>query len=302
VSRSLPALLDPDPCAPFPDPSTALREPDGLLAVGGDLKPQRLLRAYAEGIFPWYSQGQPLLWWSPDPRAVFATDGVHLSSRFRRQLRRSDWTVVADRAFDQVVQACANAPGRGGHGTWITEAMLAAYSTLHALGHAHSIEVLDPESRLVGGLYGVAVGRMFFGESMFSGRSGGSKLALAALAQVLHGWGWPLIDAQVENPHLQRMGMQAWPRPRFLAEVRRLAALPGRVGPWSEAFGRQPPAPQPVRRLLLPFRPHGAVEQRVAGKGVGRRFRAHANVMARLAGRVHVHRRNSCREKPAQIT
>jgi len=242
VSRSLPALLGPDPGAPFPDPSTALREPDGLLAVGGDLKPQRLLRAYAEGIFPWYSQGQPLLWWSPDPRAVFATDGVHLSSRFRRQLRRSDWTVVADRAFDQVVQACANAPGRGGHGTWITEAMLAAYSTLHALGHAHSIEVLDTESRLVGGLYGVAVGRMFFGESMFSGQSGGSKLALAALAQALHGWGWPLIDAQVENAHLQRLGMQAWPRPRFLAEVRRLATLPGRVGPWHEAFGRQPAA------------------------------------------------------------
>ncbi|GGK05664.1 leucyl/phenylalanyl-tRNA--protein transferase [Luteimonas terricola] len=237
MSRKLPALLGTNPGAPFPDPETALREPDGLLAIGGDLSPRRLLNAYANGIFPWYSQGQPLLWWSPDPRTVFATDGVHLSSRFRRQLRRSDWTVVADRAFDQVVLACATAPGRGGHGTWITDAMRAAYSTLHAIGHAHSIEVLDGQGRLVGGLYGVAVGRMFFGESMFSGESGGSKVALAALARVLHGWGWPLLDAQVENAHLQRMGAQAWARPRFLAEVRRLAALPGRVGPWDAAFG-----------------------------------------------------------------
>lgn len=242
MTRGLPALLGPDPGAPFPDPSSALREPDGLLAIGGDLKPRRLLNAYANGIFPWYSQGQPLLWWSPDPRAVFTTDGVHLSSRFRRELRRSDWTVVADRAFDQVVLACATAPGRGGHGTWITDAMRSAYSTLHALGHAHSIEVLDGESRLVGGLYGVAVGRMFFGESMFSGKSGGSKLALAALARTLHGWGWPLLDAQVENAHLRRLGMQAWPRPRFIDEARRLTAQPGRIGSWHEAFGVQPAA------------------------------------------------------------
>lgn len=239
MTRGLPALLGTDPAAPFPDPSTALREPDGLLAIGGDLKPRRLLNAYANGIFPWYSQGQPLLWWSPDPRAVFATDHVHLSSRLRRTLRRSDWTVVADRAFDQVVLACANAPGRGGHGTWITDAMRAAYSTLHALGHAHSIEVLDRQSRLVGGLYGVAVGRMFFGESMFSGESGGSTIALAALARTLHGWGWPLLDAQVENAHLRRLGMRSWPRSRFIAEVRRLAGLPGRTGSWHEAFGTQ---------------------------------------------------------------
>jgi len=237
VTRRLPALLDADPDAPFPDPETALREPDGLLAIGGDLDPRRLLGAYANGIFPWYSQGQPLLWWSPDPRTVFATDGVRLSTRFRRGLRRSDWTVAADRAFDQVVLACATAPGRGGHGTWITEAMRAAYSALHALGHAHSIEVLDRDGRLVGGLYGVAVGRMFFGESMFSGESGGSKVALAALARTLHGWGWPLIDAQLENAHLQRLGAVAFPRPGFLAEVRRLVALPGRVGPWSAEFG-----------------------------------------------------------------
>lgn len=238
MNRGLPALLGTDPGAPFPDPATALREPDGLLAVGGDLKPRRLLNAYASGVFPWYSEGQPLLWWSPDPRFVFATDGVRLSTRFRRQLRRSDWTVVADRAFDQVVLACATAPRAGQDGTWITDAMAAAYSTLHALGHAHSIEVLAPGGRMVGGLYGVAVGRMFFGESMFSAESGGSKVALAALAQVLRRWGWPMIDAQVPNPHLLRLGARPVPRAVFLEDVRRLAALPGRTGPWDTGFGR----------------------------------------------------------------
>ncbi|WP_132999795.1 leucyl/phenylalanyl-tRNA--protein transferase [Luteimonas arsenica] len=242
MSRALPALLDPAPGAPFPDPATALREPDGLLAIGGDLSPQRLLTAYASGVFPWYSEGQPLLWWSPDPRTVFASDGVRLSSRFRRQLRRSDWTVVADRDFDGIVQACATAPREGQHGTWITGAMREAYSRMHALGHAHSIEVLDGDGRLAGGLYGMALGRMFFGESMFSARSGGSKVALAALARVLHGWGWPLIDAQVENPHLVSLGAQSWPRTHFLAEVHRLTALPGRTGSWQEAFGRIPAA------------------------------------------------------------
>lgn len=240
MSRALPALLGQDPGAPFPDPCTALREPDGLLAVGGDLEPQRLLNAYASGIFPWYAEGQPLLWWSPDPRTVFMTDAVHLSSRFRRALRHSDWTVVADQRFDAVMRGCATAPRAGQPGTWITAAMRAAYSRLHALGHAHSIEVLDGDGGLAGGLYGVAVGRMFFGESMFSARSGGSKVALAALAHVLHRWGWPLVDAQVENPHLVSLGASAWPRARFLAEVRRLAALPGRAGPWCEAFGRLP--------------------------------------------------------------
>ena len=236
----LPPLLGADPESPFPPAESALREPDGLLAIGGDLSPARLLNAYAHGIFPWYSEGQPLLWWSPDPRMVFATDGVRLSSRFWRQLRRSDWTVTADGAFDEVMLACATAPRAGQRGTWITDAMRGAYSRLHALGHAHSVEVRDGEGLLVGGLYGVAVGRMFFGESMFSARSGGSKLALAGLARVLHGWGWPLLDAQVENPHLLSLGARSLPRPLFLAEVRRLTALPGREGPWHDAFGRLP--------------------------------------------------------------
>ena len=240
MNRGLPALLGSDPRAPFPDPESALREPDGLLAIGGDLSPERLLNAYASGVFPWYSEGQPLLWWSPDPRTVFDTGAVRLGSRFRRRLRASGWTVVADRRFDDVVLACATSPRAGQHGTWITPAMRAAYARLHVLGHAHSIEVLDAAGALVGGLYGVAVGQMFFGESMFSARSGGSRLALAALAQVLHGWGWPLVDAQVQSPHLVSMGARSWPRPRFIAEVRRLAALPGRPGSWHAAFGTLP--------------------------------------------------------------
>ena len=237
MKRRLPARLDPDPGAPFPDPETALDVPDGLLALGGDLDPRRLLAAYAEGIFPWYSDGQPLLWWSPEPRTVFATDGVRLSSRFRRTLRRCDWTVGADQAFDEVVLACATSPREGQDGTWITADMRAAYGRLHRMGHAHSIEVRDGAGQLVGGLYGVAVGRMFFGESMFSHTSGGSKVALAALARTLHAWAWPLLDAQVGNRHLRSLGAREWPRARFLAEVRRLARLPGRPGSWTTAFG-----------------------------------------------------------------
>jgi leucyl/phenylalanyl-tRNA--protein transferase len=167
---------------------------------------------------------------------VFRTDAVHLSSRFHRTLRRSRWRVFADTAFDAVVRACATAPRPGQDGTWITPEMQAAYSELHRLGHAHSIEVRDGD-RLVGGVYGVAVGRMFFGESMFSAESGGSKVALAALAQRLRAWGWPLIDAQVGNPHLDTLGAQAWPRPRFLDAIAGLCAEPGRAGSWTVAFG-----------------------------------------------------------------
>lgn len=233
--------LPEDPSAPFPDAALALREPDGLLAVGGDLSPARLLNAYRSGIFPWYSDGQPILWWSPDPRMVFRTDGVRLSSRFRRQVRASGWTLRADTAFDAVVAACATAPRAGQSGTWITRDMASAYGRLHRLGHAHSIEVFDGGA-LVGGIYGVSVGRMFFGESMFSARPGGSKAALAGLAQLLTGWGWPLIDAQVENAHLVRMGARPMPRAAFLENVHALSRMPGRSGPWSAAMGERPAA------------------------------------------------------------
>ncbi len=232
-------LLGEAPDAPFPPGAAAWPDPDGLLAVGGDLSPVRLLNAYRHGIFPWFSHGQPILWWCPDPRMVFRSDGVHLSTRFRRSLRHSTWRVRADTAFADVIVACARIPRAGQRGSWITADMQAAYLELHRLGHAHSVEVFAG-SALVGGIYGVAVGRMFFGESMFSAESGGSKVALAALAQRLRSWGWPLLDAQVENPHLLQLGAEHWPRPRFLARVVELTALPEPAGPWSARFGELP--------------------------------------------------------------
>jgi leucyl/phenylalanyl-tRNA--protein transferase len=229
-------LLPDDPLAPFPDPSLARRDPDGLLAMGGDLSPERLLNAYGQGIFPWFSAGQPLLWWCPDPRTVFRTDRIRLSSRFRRQLRQSPWTVRADTAFERVIAACAGIPRAGQRGTWITADMQAAYCRLHRLGHAHSVEVFDGD-QLAGGIYGVAIGQMFFGESMFSAQSGGSKVALAALARQLHAWGGPLLDAQVENDHLVSLGAELWPRPRFLEAIAKLVTQPGAAGSWTQRFG-----------------------------------------------------------------
>lgn len=240
--RPLPFLLSPDPDADFPPASRALSEPDGLLAVGGDLSPARLLNAYRHGIFPWPSEGYPLLWWCPDPRTVFATDGVRLASKFRRGLRRCDWTLRADTAFAEVIAACAQTPRRGQDGTWISEEMRRAYEQMHRLGHAHSVEVFDGQE-LIGGIYGIAIGRMFYGESMFSARPGGSKVALAGLARRLHGWGWPLLDAQVENPHLLSLGAISLPRAQFLARAGELAARPGFApGPWTGRFGEFPAA------------------------------------------------------------
>ncbi|MFC5578086.1 leucyl/phenylalanyl-tRNA--protein transferase [Lysobacter niabensis] len=241
MSIRLPALPA-DPEAPFPSGHLALRQPAGLLAIGGDLSPPRLLNAYRSGIFPWYSDEQPILWWCPDPRAVFRTDGIPLSSRLRRWLRRSDWLVRADTAFAQVIDACAMSPRSGQQGTWITPEMIGAYVDLHRLGHAHSIEVYAAGERLVGGLYGVSVGQMFFGESMFSTESGGSKVALVALARRLRNWGWPLIDAQVENDHLLSLGAELWPRERFLSEVSALVSRPEPAGSWTTRFGALPAA------------------------------------------------------------
>lgn len=229
--------LDPDPASPFPPVEAALREPDGLLAMGGDLSVERLLNAYRRGIFPWYSRGQPILWWSPDPRTVFRSDHVHLSSRFRRALKSSRWEIRADTAFAAVLSACAQTPRPGQRGTWITDAMQTAYLEMHRHGHAHSVEVFDGD-RLAGGIYGVSVGRMFFGESMFSAQSGGSKVALAGLAHRLHGWGWPLIDAQVESPHLLSLGAECWSRQEFSARIAEWAAMPQPPGAWTAAFGR----------------------------------------------------------------
>jgi leucyl/phenylalanyl-tRNA---protein transferase len=231
-------LLDPAPDAPFPDPRRALREPDGLLAFGGDLSPTRLLNAYRHGIFPWYSAGQPILWWSPDPRMILRPEQLHLSRRYRRNLAGCHWQLRADCAFDRVIEACARLPRPGQDGTWITDEMRAAYSTLHRLGHAHSVEVYD-EEQLIGGVYGVAIGRAFFGESMFGRVSGASRLALAGLARQLADWEFALLDGQVESAHLSTLGFAPLPRPEFLrrcAEACRLAPPPA---DWRSAFGRR---------------------------------------------------------------
>lgn len=224
-----------DPQAPFPTPDQALAEPDGLLAFGGDLSPERLLNAYRSGIFPWYSEGEPILWWSPSQRAVFRTDAINVPTRLRRSLRASNWVVRMDTAFARVIAACATAPRAGDAGTWITPAMQSAYIALHRLGHAHSVEVFDG-TRLVGGLYGLAVGRMFCGESMYSAESGASTVALLALAQHLHGRGWPLIDAQVPNAHTRRLGVETWERSDYLQAIARLRDCDEPPGSWATGF------------------------------------------------------------------
>jgi leucyl/phenylalanyl-tRNA---protein transferase len=235
------AILRAGTLEPFPPVESALQEPNGLLAAGGDLSPERLLLAYRHGIFPWFSDDAPILWWSPDPRMVFATDTIHISTKLRRWLRHCNWTIHADRAFTDVVRACA-APRAYSEGTWITPAMFEAYSWLHALGHAHSIEVYDADDQLVGGIYGVAMGRMFFGESMFSAQTNGSKVALLALCKGLHAWGFPLLDAQVASEHLHTMGALEIPRAEFIAQLQANCSLPSKIGSWRDHW----PAMHPV--------------------------------------------------------
>lgn len=228
-------VLHPDILDPFPPVESAFRHPDGLLAAGGDLSPERLLDAYRHGIFPWYSEGQPILWWSPDPRTVFATGRVHVSSRLRRWLRKCDWTIHADHDFAGIMRACA-APRARQPDTWITFAMFEAYCRLHELGFAHSIEVCDASGGCVGGIYGVAVGRMFFGESMFSAETNGSKVALIGLCRVLCEWGFALLDAQVASPHLATLGAIQMPRSEFVAHVAKACAEPFPAGSWRERW------------------------------------------------------------------
>ncbi len=200
----------------FPPPEAADRS--GLLAVGGTLTPRRLVAAYRRGIFPWYAPGQPVLWHSPDPRFVLPAGKLHLPRSLRKTLRRQTFLVRADSAFGRVLQACADTPRPGQDGTWITPEMAAAYETLHRLGIAHSVEAWQgPE--LVGGLYGVALGRVFFGESMFSHAPDASKVAFVTLASALFAAGCRLIDCQVETEHLARFGAESWPRRRFLREL-----------------------------------------------------------------------------------
>lgn len=227
--------LGSDPGAPFPDPSSALAHPDGLLAWGGDLSPQRLLNAYCKGIFPWYSGDQPILWWSPSRRCVLFPAKIHVSRRLRRTLRQGRYGVTADRAFEQVVHGCA-LPREGQDTTWITPEMIDAYCRMHYLGHAHSVEVWR-DDELVGGIYGLCIGRVFFGESMFSLAPDASKVAMARLCEKLAERESALLDCQVGNPHLERMGAVEIPRDDFLAIVAAQTAHGGAPWSWDRVFG-----------------------------------------------------------------
>ena len=189
----------------FPPSCDALDYPNGLLAVGGELTPDTLLSAYRRGIFPWYEEPQPVLWWTPDPRSVLFPQDIHISRSLARTLRREGFQLAVDQRFTQVMRNCAVLRGDG-LGTWIDDAMIAAYSELHNMGYAHSIEVLDADGKLAGGLYGVALGRVFFGESMFSKVSDASKVALVALVDILRRGDFHMIDCQVESDHLNSMG------------------------------------------------------------------------------------------------
>lgn len=197
----------------FPRPELATR--DGLLAVGGDLSTERLLLAYAHGIFPWFGEGDPLLWWSPDPRLVLFPDAFHASKSLRRLHQQRRYKLTLDTNFTEVISSCATAPRDGQHGTWITTDMELAYTRLHQQGYAHSVEVWE-DQWLVGGLYGVSLGGCFFGESMFSRNANSSKLALWALCTQIRRWGFALIDCQVRTEHLTSLGAQELPRKRFL--------------------------------------------------------------------------------------
>ena len=208
----------------FPPAHQALRDPNGLLAAGGDLSCERLLSAYRNGIFPWFNPGEPILWWSPDPRCVLYTDRLHISRSLLKRLKRDDYRVSFDEAFGVVMNGCA-APRSGSNGTWISQEMHRAYSQLHQQGHAHSVEVWR-DGELIGGLYGIAIGRMFFGESMFSRAADASKIAFAWLVEQLKIWDYPLIDCQVHNPHLVTLGAQEIARETFLQELTRIVDDP----------------------------------------------------------------------------
>jgi leucyl/phenylalanyl-tRNA---protein transferase len=218
------------PSDPFPPVDTALTDPNGLLAAGGDLTTARLLDAYQRGIFPWSADDEPILWWSPDPRMVLFVEELHVSRSLRKRIRSGAMTVTADRAFAGVVEGCAE-PRADGDGTWITPAIARAYTELFRLGHAHSIETWIDDD-LVGGLYGVSVGRMFYGESMFTREADASKIALAYLVRQLQRWDFELIDCQMSTAHLASLGAREIPRHQFVARLKALAARPAISAPW----------------------------------------------------------------------
>ncbi len=213
----------------FPDPRLA--RSDGLLAVGGDLDPSRVLLAYAHGIFPWYSEGQPILWHSPDPRFVLFPEELHVGRSLKKVMRKGHIDLTMDGAFAEVIDACARTPRPGQRGTWITRDMRSAYIELHRAGFAHSAEAWM-NGQLVAGVYGVSIGRCFFGESMFSSVSDGSKVAFVALVRQLLRWDFELIDSQVRTQHLERFGGRAIPRSEYLELLDRLISSPSRREHW----------------------------------------------------------------------
>ncbi len=234
------------PGDPFPPVEHALDNPEGLLAAGGSLTMKRLIEAYRCGIFPWFNEGDPILWWSPDPRTVLRPANIHVSHSLRKRLRKGSYFVTLDRAFVRVLDGCA-APRAGDSGTWLSPAMRRAYTGLHNAGLAHSVEIwMDGE--LAGGIYGVAIGRMFFGESMFVRRTDASKIGMATLARQLERWEFPMIDCQLETAHLMSLGAEHMSRRRFVAEIERLVRMP--APEWmldSDLMGTPSHAPRTLR-------------------------------------------------------
>lgn len=218
------------PRDPFPPVESALRDPNGLLAAGGDLSPERLLDAYRQGIFPWFSEGEPVLWWSPDPRMVLFPGELKVSRSLAKALRNRDYEVRADTAFREVMEACA-APRRGQRGTWIMPKMVRAYCRLHRLGHAHSVETWIG-GELAGGLYGIAIGQAFFGESMFSRAADASKIALVHLVRHLQRLGFGMIDCQQSTPLLASLGAREIPRAEFTRRLKDLVHYAGTASHW----------------------------------------------------------------------
>jgi len=215
----------------FPPLELTLSEPNGLLCAGGDLSPQRIVQAYLRGIFPWYSKGEPILWWSPDPRMVLVPAEFKIARSLQKTLRKGNYRVRLDNDFPAVIHACAKTKRKAQAGTWITAEMQAAYFRLHELGYAHSVETWV-DDKLIGGLYGLAIGRMFYGESMFSHASDASKIALAHLARFLDAQGFGLIDCQMNTPHLASLGAREIPRSTFITRLRELTAIPPLTGRW----------------------------------------------------------------------
>jgi len=226
-----PYWLNPYDPADFPDVALALRDPDGLLAVGGDLSIERLLAAYQRGIFPWYSGDQPILWWSPDPRSVLFPDKLHVSRSLRKVLRKQEYKITFDTAFAEVIRACSQ-PRAGDPGTWITDEMQQAYIRLHQAEHAHSIEIWL-NGKLVGGLYGIAIGKVFFGESMFSRVTDASKVAFVVLVRQLQRWQFGVIDCQIQSAHLDQFGAELIPRSEFTMLLNQFCNQTGLSGLWT---------------------------------------------------------------------